>query len=238
MSALFFSCIYKGKLRIHIVFTEDTDIYNDQIDILIRESVNISGLIDGKIWICNNNYKITEYLLRNYNMTADSEKFFYESYEMFMPRAKFTNQFDSGLLEVRPYQEDYIDDYLLLLSDSMSFKIPPYDYINSKEHFLNEFKLLKEKNTFEAFWMDDKLVGVYWLAGTEIDHLAVAADYQRSGYGAQILTRAIEVVFQNPDIDCAWLLVVGWNSKAFNFYKKYGLKVKTMYKVPYNNHIN
>jgi len=64
--------------------------------------------------------------------------------------------------------------------------------------------------------------------------MGVASDFGRSGYGSQILTRAIEKVFQqNPETEYAMLYAVGWNSKANNFYKKYGMEVKNSYNVPF-----
>ncbi len=45
------------------------------------------------------------------------------------------------------------------------------------------------------------------------------------------------MVFQNPDVEYAWLLVVEWNSKAYNFYKKFGMEEKAVYHVPYRDTI-
>ena len=83
---------------------------------------------------------------------------------------------------------------------------------------MKEFLDLKNKNAFEAFWKEDKLVGLNWLDGIEIDTMGVSSDLSRSGYGTQILTRAIDKVFQqNPEEEYALLYAVGWNAKAQNF---------------------
>ena len=39
----FFSCIYQGKLRIHLVFNEESDLFNDEIIELIHRSISDSG---------------------------------------------------------------------------------------------------------------------------------------------------------------------------------------------------
>ena len=230
----FYSCIYKGKLRIHIVLSEDIADFNTEITNLIQETKVESKLLSGKMWISNHNHKLIDYLTKELKIERDSESFFYESYELIMPKEKFQYKFDPTLLDVRPYEKEHIDKYLTLLTTSMSFKIPPYNYVKEKDKLASYFNTLKENNAFEAFWVKDDLVGLYWIEGTEIDHLAVAEQYQHLGYGKQILTRAIEASFQNPEMDCAWLLVVGWNIKAFNFYKKYGLEIKNVHYVPYS----
>lgn len=231
----FFSCIYKGKLRIHIVFSEDSSDYNAKILELIKETIEISNISSGKVWICNYNRKIINYLQDKLSMKRNAEPFRYESLELIMPREKFAYRFDETLLEARPYQRERIDEYLELLTTSMSFKIPPFHYGLAKDTYMKEFEILSEKHAFEAFWLNQELVGLYWLEDTEIDHLAVATKYQHLGYGQQILSRAIEVILQNKEADCAWLLVVGWNIKAFNFYKKYGMEEKNVYYVPYED---
>lgn len=191
----YFSCIYKGKLRIHVVFSGDSSDFNEEIECLIQETIKISNILEGKIWISSENGKMIEYLNKRLNIEHDSESFFYESYQLIMPKEKFIYKFDKTILDARPYEEEHIDEYLLMLYNSMSFKIPPYNYIQEKEKFLTEFRRLREINAFEAFWKNEDLVGLYWLEGTEIDHLAVSEKYQRSGYGKQILTKAIETVF-------------------------------------------
>jgi GNAT superfamily N-acetyltransferase len=78
-------------------------------------------------------------------------------------------------------------------------------------------------------------VGIYWIAGIEVDTMGVSTGFQRFGYGSLILTRAIETIFfQNPNVNYALFYCVGWNIKAQNFYKKYGMEISKQYKVPYN----
>ena len=119
-------------------------------------------------------------------------------------------------------------------TSEMSFFIPPQDFVDEKDRYLHEFRQLQEKSAFEAFWKDEILIGLYWIVGTEVDTMGVSSECQRLGYGSMILTRAIENVFwQNPDAEYAVLYAVGWNSKAQNFYRKYGMKVNAEHKVPY-----
>ena len=230
----FFSCIYKGRLRLHVVFNEETTLFNDEIARLINESMANAGANYGAIWVRAKNQSIITYLGEKFTLTSDTEQFFYFSTEYVMYRKQFSKTYDTSVLDVRAYEEKHIDKYLELLNDSMSFFIPPQDFVDEKERYLLEFKQHQEKNALEAFWKDGILVGLYWIVGTEVDTMGVSSEYQRLGYGSMILTRAIENIFlQNPDAEYAVLYAVGWNAKAQNFYKKYGMNVNAEHKVPY-----
>jgi len=231
----FFSCIYNGKLRIHVVFNEHVDLFNDEICNLIQESMETAGIYHGMIWFRRATHSIISHVSDKYTLTADSEEFFYYSTEYIMRRNRFNKSFDNTVLDAKPYEEIHIDKYLDLLNDSMSFFIPPHDFYSEKTRYLKEFMELKNKNAFETFWKDEKLVGLYWIAGIEIDTMGVSSEFQRYGYGSMILSRAIEKIFhQQPNAEYAFLYCVGWNAKAQNFYKRYGMEINKQHRVPYN----
>lgn len=232
----FFSCIYNGNLRIHSVLNEETEYLHDEISELIEKSMERAGTQEGMIWVRAANKKFITYLNDRFSIVSDSEEFFYYSTEYIMHRSKFNKEFDSNLLTVKPYEESHIDKYLEVLSDSMSFFIPPEDFVLGKPRYMQEFMEYKNKNTFETFWKESELAGLYWNDGIEVDTMGVSSNFQRSGYGSAILTRAIENIFlQNPETEYALLYCVGWNTKAQNFYKKYGMEINAIHKVPYDN---
>jgi len=231
----FFSCIYNGQLRIHAVLNTETIAFDIEIFELIEKSMETTRLYEGVIWVRTTSKNLISSLGTKFYLTPDSEEFFYYSSEYIMRRSMFNKKFDNNTLTAKPYDETHIDMYLEVLSDSMSFFIPPEDFFLAKSNYLQEFQDYKDKNAFEAFWKDDELVGLYWINGIEVDTMGVSSKFQRSGYGAAILTRAIEVVFQqNSDAEYAMLYCVGWNTKAQNFYKKYSMELKAIHKVPYN----
>ena len=218
-----------------MVFNEDIDSFNDEICNLIQQSMETAGIYHGMIWFRRITHSIISHIGDKYTLIADSEEFYYYSTEYIMRRDRFNKTFDNAALDVKPYEEIHIDKYLNLLNDSMSFFIPPYDFFSEKSRYLKEFMDFKSKNTFEAFWKDGKLVGLYWIVGTEIDTMGVSSEFQRFGYGSMILSRAIETVFQQqPNAEYSLLYCVGWNAKAQNFYKKYGMEVNKQHRVPYN----
>ena len=222
-------------LRIHAVFDDDTDEYNTDIASLINDTIEVSGSLPGKIWVGNHNLKLIDFLKSSYQVTADTEIFHYDSIEYRIDKKQFNNHCIRNLLSSRPYDEHYFDNYLMLLNDSMSFFIPPHDYMACKQKYMREFQEYKTKNTFEAFWKEDTLIGLYWLQGAEIDSIAVSPAFQRQGYGSVVLAHAIQRVFDTNDTTHAKLYSVGWNSKAQFFYQSFGMEKYAQYRVQYTS---
>lgn len=234
LAGSFFSCVYQGALRIHIVLRDDNDCYNDELNALIYQSMRGAGVGCGKVWFKAGNLRAIASVGREFALVADDEPFFYDSTEYIMRRELFHPAPMDVSLEARPYEAQHMDRYLDLLHSAMAFKIPPHDYIGEKARYMQSFEHMSGEGAFQAFWLDGELVGLYWLEGTEIDHLAVSPHWQRAGYGAMMLTHAIQTVLcLNPSADHAVLYCVGWNHKAQRFYRKYGMEVNAHYRVPY-----
>lgn len=229
----FFSCIYEGALRVHIVFDTDTDAYNEALMALMDETLRLASL-PGKIWTGNGNRHIMSLLTSRYGAVPDAEVFHYESTEYRMPKEKFIPPARTNGLEIRPYEEQHIDAYLELLNGAMSFFIPPHDFLASKPEHREEFRRFQSSGTFEAFWKDGALIGLYWLDGNEIDTIAISPAQQRRGYGSVLLSRAIQRVFETLDADFTVLYCVGWNHTAQTFYRKYGMELYTRHHVRYS----
>ncbi len=229
----FFSSIYRGNLRIHVVFSEDTDAFKEEILALFLNTFEKTHMYSGKVWIGNENKKIIQYLQEAFDIEMDCEQFLYVSHKMEIKREDFHKSCADSQLEAKAYEDEHLKEYLELLEQSMTFKIPPFPYLQKENELREEFSSNKE--AFQAFWISDKLVGLYLLSGNEVDHLAVAPEFQNLGYGDIILAKAIESIFKNDGTDTAWLLVVEWNSKAFAFYRKFGLVDTDVYHVPFNN---
>lgn len=228
----FFSCIYKGELRIHIVFDDDTDEYNALLMELIDKTLSQAD-ISGKVWVGNQNAEIIDFLLDQYHVVADAETFHYESVEYRMQKDCFVPVLRQNELIQKAYEEEHIDEYLELLNGAMNFFIPPHDFIAHKQKHINDFRRFGEKNTFQAFWKGNTVVGLYWLEGNEIDTIAISGMLQRQGYGRVILSDAIQTVFETSDAPYAVLYCVGWNHPAQTFYQKYGMCLHTRHYVKY-----
>ena len=225
MIGVFFSCVYYGYLRIHIAFTEDTSMFNDEISTLITSTIQKSDLKKGRIWIKNDTKCIIDYVRMFFRITPNCGIYDYTSEEFIMRRANFIKKIDDKSLVIKPFEEKYIVEYLALLDNAMDFVSPVPDYLSHKDNYLELFNEKKTENSFEAFWKDDELIGLYWRDGAEIEIMAVNNNHQRQGYGTEILTRAIDMALINTEKEFVYLYAVDWNEKGRAFYRKYGMEL-------------
>jgi ribosomal protein S18 acetylase RimI-like enzyme len=118
------------------------------------------------------------------------------------------------------YVEKQIDCYLDMLDEVLdSFKLPS-QYRKDKSRYQEKFGLLEQQKSFESFWLDDALIGLYWRSGAHINNLAVTKKYQNNGYGCKVLSHAIEAVFNSTVAPFAYLYCANWNDKAIRFYSR------------------
>lgn len=224
MLGVFQSAIAYERFWISISFETDTDQFHDELLELVKISLNKSGFSSCMIWLRHENLKIINFLKEYFHIQPDCGPHYYASIEFIMRRDMFTKTVCAPALDIRPYEEKYIDNYLDLLDASMSFASPPPKFKENKQHHAMRFAEYAQKKSFEAFWSDGDLVGLYWRKGAEIDIMAVADKQQRKGYGSMILTRAIEMIFEHTTDHYAYLYAVDWNAKGQSFYKKYGME--------------
>ena len=226
MRGVFFSYIYNGVLRVYITLENDTSAFNDEIVSLLRSSINKCNCSSGLLWVRKKTPKLIVHLENEFQIKQSDELFFYESTTFVMPRNKFQKKYDSGILEIKQYEDSFLDDCLQLFNEAMLFKMPPHFYPDEREHYFEQLRFNKENVVFETFWKQDNLIGLYWLCDEEVDVIAVSPKYQRKGYGSLILTRAIEMAFQTAKKDCVWLIASNFNEKAHSFYSKYGMEAQ------------
>ena len=223
MVGVLYGCTVYKSLRIRISFEKDTDKFNTELASCIKSALNKAGLTSCDLWIRNENKKIIEFLKQYFHILPEG-KYYYASIEFIVQREKFNMTANQSVLDVRLYEEKHIDRYLSLLDGSWTHSDPPWDFSGKKDDYLKLFAVLKQNDTFEAFWKDGTLVGLYWRKNAEIDFFAVDINHQRKGYGTIMLTRALDMVFQKTDADFAYLYAVDWNIKGQSFYKKYGME--------------
>ncbi len=212
-----------GGLRMHISFEKDTDKFHEELAACVQSTLNKSGMASCLIWIFNEDRKIIKFLKEKFHVIPEGAHD-YASIEFIMRREKFDRTAHQLVLEIRSYEEEHIDDYLIMLDGAMTFVDPPPKFLGHREHYLQHFIQRAEDHSFEAFWKRDRVVGLYWRKNAEIDIMVVDKENQRKGYGSIILTRAIDMVFKNTDADFAYLYAVDWNVKGQSFYKKYGME--------------
>lgn len=93
-------------------------------------------------------------------------------------------------------------------------------YQQNQDNFLN----LLQKNELEewvrSFWIDDKLIGAYILAGDYIRDFVIHPEYQNRGYGSLILKNCIHRMSNVMGIKNILLRVAQSNSGAKRFYER------------------
>ena len=224
VSGVYFSCTIFDGVRISIVFNDDADTYNADLAALVESTLQKAASSSCLICVWNKNRKIIEFLKEKFKIQPYSGTHYYASIEFIMKRVNFNIPSDNNPLDARPYEEKHIDKYVMLLDSAMNFGSEPPNYMENKEEYATKFEKLAEDNSFESFWKDGELVGLYWRKNAEIDMMAVANNHQRKGYGTIILTRAIKMAFKNTTNDFAYLYTVDWNTKGQSFYRKYGME--------------
>ncbi len=224
-AGVFFSCVYCGFIRMHIAFVEDSADFNETLSSLIISSLQKSGLRAGRIWIKNDHRVVIEYVRRAFRISPNCGVYDYASEEFILRRENFSKGYADPSLLIKPFEAKHVDEYLTMLDDAMNFANPAPNYVGHKGDYV---KLLEEKsgeNSFEAFWKDGELAGLYWRDGAEIEIMAVSVHHRRRGYGRAILSRAIQMALETTCKDFAYLYVVDWNEKGRAFYRKYGMEL-------------
>ena len=223
-TGVYFSCAIYGGVRISIVFNDDIDAYNTDLAMLVETTLQKATSTSCLICVWNKNRRIIEFLKEKFQIKPYIGTHYYASIEFIMRRTNFSVTSENTTLDTLPYEEKHIDKYLMLLDNAMNFSSEPPNYMKNKDEYAKKFVQFAEHNSFESFWKDGELVGLYWRKNAEIDMMAIANSHQRKGYGTAILTRALEIVFKNTDSDFAYLYAVDWNTKGQSFYKKYGME--------------
>jgi len=226
-----FSYTYHGVLRVYITLDEDTEVYNNEIFTLLHSSIQKSDCAKGLLFVRKKTPKIIAFLEEKFRITQSDEWFFYESKKFAISREQFKVEYDDSILELRQYDDSYLDECLRLLDESMLFCMPPTFHMDQREHQLEQHRFYRDYLTFETFWKDGELVGYYINNKDEVDLIAVSPKFQGRGYGTTILTRAISKIFEKTDSDIAWLIASSSNEKACYFYKKNGMEVHAEYRL-------
>ena len=123
-------------------------------------------------------------------------------------------------IEMIPYSPEYREEYRRVYNECFhemreALDIKPYDFIQDGSFFdsgMENVYLLMDNGAF---------VGSVAIKGGEIDDLIVAREFQRRGYGRQILLWALEHIRSESVV----LHVAEWNKHAVSLYKKTGFEI-------------
>ena len=236
-TGVFYSCLVNSELVIHLSFNTDTDVFNEKIAEHIQSAFKKSHKSSCIIWTAQRYRKSRMFLKDRFCIQHDSygdyyapgcNVYYYEAAEFMMHRESFciksTAKAGDLNLTIRPFEVQFLEIYLSLLNDVMAFDGLPPNFQGSKNHCLHPFDVRVKNSSFEAFWNDNELIGLYWRNDADIDIIAVARNQQGKGHGTAILTHVCNMIFENPKHNYARLYTLGWDTKTKRFFAQYGME--------------
>lgn len=137
-------------------------------------------------------------------------------------------------ITAKKYEEKHTSEYLKLLDDAfrkqqIECKEKQDGYSRNQEEKKAWLKELCEQDCFQAFWAEKQLVGLYIVEENYIDTIAVHPDYERRGYGSEILNYCIKDRIYDSNFAEVYLVTYYQNRKAQKLYLKNGFKVRGFY---------
>lgn len=158
-----------------------------------------------------------------FHITADSEK------------VKMLKDFTVRQgLTVKRYEEEHIIRYLKLLDEAFrkqQIECGEEQDVFSRNHEEKTvwLKGLSENNNFQAFWLENQLVGLYIVNENYLDIIAVHPDYEGKGYGSEILKYCVRDRVYEHEFDEVYLVTYYQNRKAQRLYLRNGFKIRGFY---------
>lgn len=218
-----YACWFAGAPRVQIALAQDAPQYGPRAGDLIEAVMARAGCGRCTVWLRADNPQLIAYLTERFLPAPDCGAHFYAATEYVWPKEQPLPRIPAEPLRFAPYQRPMLNAYLTLLDRAMTFADPPPRFAAQPEVHGPRLQALCDQQGFEAAYWGDALIGLYERSGAEIDLLAVDPACQRRGWGAAILTRALEQVFTRTDAPAARLCAVDWNPRAQSFYTTYGM---------------
>lgn len=137
-------------------------------------------------------------------------------------------------LECKTFEMEHADQYLELIDEAftpldLACNVEPNAMRRDRERSIESIEKVNEKDNFRAFWLDDALIGVYFLKNDVLNILAVHPRYQRQGYGKEILQFCLHHMINEKQIPEVYLYVIDKNEGAHHFYLNNGFTVTGCY---------
>jgi ribosomal protein S18 acetylase RimI-like enzyme len=221
----FCTCIFAGKLRIHIGFNTDMpEELSEELLTLIENSRKRVNTFTS-IWYVPSNHKLDSFLFSMLPWQAKGHK----THELTVMREDFEN-IDCVLpkdIVIIPFEEKYLERTCTMLDLSLAhtFDNPTIGlFVNNRDNLKREWTEKARSGECCLMIEDNQVLGAYILKGAEIDFLAIAIDKQGKGLGKQLLRHAIKHILSSSE-DSPYLYCIDRNPKALHFYMREGMKV-------------
>ena len=147
------------------------------------------------------------------------------AYEMKLNKSKV----DTPNIACIPFQKQYFEEYMRIYNECFydmrkALDIEPYNYLCDYEQIadkIGDIYLLVDKEV---------IIGSVACYRNEIDDLIVNQEFQRQGYGKQLLLWVIRHIRERND-EPITLHVADWNKGAIMLYEKCGFEIVKAEKV-------
>lgn len=122
-----------------------------------------------------------------------------------------------------PFEYQYFEQYKRIYNECFydmrkALEIEPYN-------FLSDYEQIRGKaSDIYLLVKDSEIIGSVACYGNEIDDLIVNKNFQRKGYGKQLLLWSMQQI-RKKNADPITLHVAEWNQNALRLYKKVGFDV-------------
>ena len=122
-----------------------------------------------------------------------------------------------------PFSREFYPQYRLIYNECfremrMALEIEPYDCCPGEE------QLLARKDSIFLLTENSNIIGSVACCGTEIDDLIVSWQFQRQGYGRELLLWAVSHIREQTDSPIT-LHVAEWNEHAVKLYLSCGFVI-------------
>ena len=219
------SCIYNGKLRIHIGFNKDLpdDLKEHLLSLIKKARDGINSFTS--IWYMPENQKLEKFLFHDFPWEARGHK----THEFTAYPDDFSH-IDVALspnITIIPFEEKYTAETCSMLDKSLAhtFDDPSKGVFVPNQDSVCKDWVEKSKVSDCCIMLEkNDVVGAYILKGAEIDFIAIAVEKQGQGLGKQLLLRAIKHILSKSK-DNPFLYCIDKNVNAIRFYLREGMRI-------------
>lgn len=137
-------------------------------------------------------------------------------------------------LAITKFEKEQADLYLELIDEAFApldraCNDEPNSLRRNRDTSIEALEKVDGKDNFRAFWLGDRLIGVYLIKEDILHILAVHPEYQSKGYGAIIMYHWLDQMFNQKKLPEVYLYVVEKNQAAYRFYKRLGFEQTAHY---------
>lgn len=132
-------------------------------------------------------------------------------------------------LAMRKFEKEQADLYLELIDEAFApldraCHDEPNAMRRNRDTYIEALEKVDSMDNFRAFWLGNRLIGVYLIKEDILNILAVHPEYQNKGYGEILMYFWLDQMFNTKKLPEVYLYVMEKNQGAYRFYKRHGFE--------------